>query len=88
MRKEYISGKLYLKMKGDLYEKKIKRGYAINIIFGILIMVASVIFMLTYNIVTPYIVKSIPSGLFLLLGIINYVYAIKYMGCNYTKNIQ
>lgn len=66
-------------------EKKIKIGYIINIVFGGLITVGALLFMLLHKSVSSYIVKTIPSVLFLLAGCFNLIYCIKVLKLDNCK---
>lgn len=65
-------------------DKKLKIGYIVNGIFAGLIVIGALLFMLLHSIVTPYIVKTIPSILFVLSGLFNFIYAYKFANKNTT----
>lgn len=66
-------------------EKKIRLGYVINFVFCGLITIGALLFMLLHKSVSSYIVKTIPSVLFVLCGLFNYIYCIKVLKCNTTN---
>lgn len=71
-------------------EKKLRIAYITNIILGGLIFIGALIFMLLHQTVSSYIVKTIPSVLFVVLGIFNLLYFIKsknMMGVNKRYSI-
>lgn len=63
-------------------ERRVKIGYIVNYVFCGLIVVAALFFMLLHKTVSSYIVKTIPSVLFLIVGVFNYLYCTKILKCN------
>ena len=66
-------------------DKRIKRGFIINGVLGVAIVIAALLFMLLHKTVSSYIVKTIPSILFVLVGLFNYIYCTKVLNNSENK---